>query len=607
MLVLVPVACRGADVHQPESRSERARPAGISRDGSAAVRPEAASAQARVSPAHAAGTESVGGAAPRAASDSARQTSPAKLPLVGGPRSTASRRGVVVAVEEHAARAGIAMLERGGNAVDAAVAVGYALAVTHPSAGNLGGGGFLLYRPKGGPTAVVDFRETAPAALTQPAFDEMIHMRAVGPAAVAVPGTVAGLDLALAKFGTLPRADVMAPAIELAKRGFRLGHFQALSIKWAWSDLARDRAAARIFGDHGKPKPEGSTLVQPELAKALERIATNGDEGFYAGETARAIADLGARAGLVTLDDLARFRPVLREPLRATFHGLTVEVPPPPSAGGVATVLMLEALDELPPEPTPLGADELHVFAEVARRAHAVRRFEVGDPDVVPNYDVAAERAEWKKTFSAFPPIDRAHATPSASIHPLYDAAMRELEHTTHFSVVDANGNAVSCTTTLSAGFGAKVVAAGVVLNNAVAAFGTVGKNVPAPNKHMTTSMSPAIVTNGDELVMVTGSPGGDTIPNTVVEVIRNAVEHGMPLDQAVDAPRIHHGFVPDEIRYERGHPPPKRVLAELRRRGHRLSAKTAAIGDANSIVVANGISYGYADPREGGAALAPK
>jgi len=531
----------------------------------------------------------------------------AKLPLTGGPRSTSSRRGVVVAVEEHAARAGVAMLERGGNAVDAAVAVGYALAVTHPSAGNLGGGGFLLYRPKGGPTTVVDFREKAPAALTQPAFDEIIRKRAVGPAAVAVPGTVAGLDLVLDKFGKLRREDVIAPAVELATRGFRLARYQALSIQWAWPDLARDRAAAKIFGDKGKPKPEGAELLQPELGKTLERIAKDGDAGFYAGETARAIADLAARGGLVTLGDLSAFHPVLRQPLRTTFRGLTVEVPPPPSAGGVATVLMLEALCELRVESPPLGADELHVFAEVARRAHAIRRFEIGDPDVVPNYDIAAKHAEWQKLYSSFPPIDRAHATPSSSVHPLYDAAMRELEHTTHFSVVDADGNAVSCTTTLSAGFGSKVVAAGVVLNNAVAAFGTVGANVPAPNKHMTTSMSPAIVTSGDDLVMVTGSPGGDTIPNTVVEIIRNAVEHGMPLDQAVDAARIHQGFVPDEIRYERAHPPPKNVLAELRRRGHRLSAKTAAIGDANTIVVSSGVAYGYADPREGGAALAPR
>jgi gamma-glutamyltranspeptidase/glutathione hydrolase len=181
---------------------------------------------------------------------------------------------------------------------------------------------------------------------------------------------------------------------------------------------------------------------------------------------------------------------------------------------------------------------------------------------------------------------------------------MRELEHTTHFSVMDGEGNAVSCTTTLSAGFGSKVMAAGVVLNNAIAAFGTVGENGAAPNKHMTTSMSPTLVRNGDDVVLVTGSPGGDTIPNTIVQVIRNVVDRGLPLDEAVDAARIHQGFVPDEIRYERGHPPPRAVLAALRHRGHKLSAKTSAMGDANSILVVNGIAHGYADPREGGTAV---
>jgi gamma-glutamyltranspeptidase/glutathione hydrolase len=269
--------------------------------------------------------------------------------------------------------------------------------------------------------------------------------------------------------------------------------------------------------------------------------------------------------------------------------------------------LMLEALEKLEPRPPAFGADELHRFAEVARRAHAVRRFEVGDPDLIPHFDVAAKRTEWSAIVSRFPPIDSAHATPSASVHPLYEAAMRELEHTTHFSVVDAEGNAVSCTTTLSAGFGAKIVAAGMVLNNAVAAFGTVGANVFAPDAHMTTSMSPAIVRNGDDLVMVTGSPGGDTIPNTVVQVIRNVIEHEQTLDLAVDAPRIHQGFVPDEIRYESGRPPPKTVLAALRNRGHKLSAKTATIGAANSIVISDGVAYGYADPREGGAAVGAK
>jgi gamma-glutamyltranspeptidase/glutathione hydrolase len=518
---------------------------------------------------------------------------------------------MVVSVEPHATRVGVHVLERGGNAVDAAVAVGFALAVTHPNAGNLGGGGFLLYRPRGGSTIAIDFREKAPRGVTQAGFDAMIRGKAVGPPAVAIPGTVAGLDLALSRFGTLPRKEILAEAIELARNGFPLGEYQAKTIGWAWPALANDPAARRIFGDHGKPKRAGMLLVQSELAKTLERIADRGDAGFYAGETAAAIAALSARGGMITSEDLAMYRAVERAPLATTYRGLTVELAPPPSAGGVAVAIMLGLFEKLEPVPLPaLGADELHLFAEIARRAHAVRRFDVVDPDSVPGYDAVKKRAAWLDVdalLASVPPIDPAHATPSAKVHPLYDAAMRELEHTTHFSVADREGNVVSCTTTLSASFGAKVVAAGVVLNDSLAAFGTVGQNVLAPERRMTSSMSPAIVTSGGAPVLVLGSPGGDTIPNTVVRVLRNVVDYQMTIDRAVDAPRIHQGFVPDEIRYESGHAPPKSVLAELGRRGHRLTAKTATIGDANSILLENGVAYGYADPREGGLALGPQ
>jgi gamma-glutamyltranspeptidase/glutathione hydrolase len=518
---------------------------------------------------------------------------------------------MVVSVEPHATQAGVDILERGGNAMDAAVAVGFALAVTHPNAGNLGGGGFLLYRPRNGKTVAIDFREKAPRAVTQARFDAMIRAKAVGPAAAGVPGTVAGLDLALSQFGTLPRTEVLARAIELARKGFPLGAYQAKTIEWAWPALGSDPAARRIFGDHGKPKRAGDLLVQPELAGTLERIRDQGDSGFYAGETAAAISALSARGGMITGEDLAAYRAVLREPLRTAYRGFTVELAPPPSAGGVAVAIMLGLFETLEPEPLPsLGPDELHLFAEIARRAHAIRRFDVVDPDSVPGYDAARKRAEWldvKRLYAATPPIDPAHATPSAKVHPLYGAAMQELEHTTHFSVADREGNVVSCTTTLSANFGAKVVAAGVVLNDSLAAFGTVGANVLAPERRMTSSMSPAIVTSGGAPVLVLGSPGGDTIPNTVVRVLRNLVDYGMTIDRAVDAPRVHHGFVPDEIRYESSRPPPAKALTELRHRGHRVSAKTAAMGDANSILLENGIAYGYADPREGGLALGPR
>lgn len=548
---------------------------------------------------------------PSATPPAATPKLPPPLLHAGGPRAVKSEYGMVVSVEPHATEVGVRVLERGGNAIDAAVAVAFALAVTHPNAGNLGGGGFLLYRPRNGTTVAIDFREKAPKSVTQARFDAMIRAKAVGPAATGVPGTVAGLDLALSRFGRLPRAEVLEGAIELARKGFPLGAYQAKTIGWAWSALSNDPAAARIFGDHGKPKAGGAKLVQPELARTLERVRDQGDPGFYSGETAASIAALSARGGMISGEDLAAYRAVIREPLRTTYRGFTVELAPPPSAGGVAAEIMLGLFEALEPEPLPpLGPDELHLFAEIARRAHAIRRFDVVDPDSVPGYDAAAKRAAWldvKRLYAATPPFDAGHATPSAKVHPLFGAAMQELEHTTHLAVADRDGNVVSLTTTLSASFGAKVVAAGVVLNDSLAAFGTVGANVLAPERRMTSSMSPVIVSSGGAPVLVLGSPGGDTIPNTVVRVLRNVVDYSMTIDLAVDAPRIHHGFVPDEIRYESSRPPPASSLAELRRRGHRVSAKTATIGDANSILLEGSVAYGYADPREGGLALGPR
>jgi gamma-glutamyltranspeptidase/glutathione hydrolase len=517
---------------------------------------------------------------------------------------------MVVTVEEHATRAGASVLEAGGNAADAVVAAAYALAVTHPSAGNLGGGGFVLYRPRGGPTVAIDFREKAPAGVTQERFDAMIAARAVGAPAVAVPGSVAGLDLLLAKFGRLERAKVMAPAIELARRGFVLGRYQAETIRWAWAELSKDPAARKIFGTSGQPKAQGALLVQPELAETLTRIEKEGADGFYRGETANALAALASRGGLVSTEDLAGYRAVVREPLRTSYRGYDVELAPPPSGGGVALAIMLGAFEKLEAHRLPfLGADDLHLFAEVARRAHALRRFEVADPDSTPGYDLREREAAWldvDHVLAAAPPIDMQHATPSEKVHALYGAAMKELEHTTHLAAVDAEGNVASCTTTLSANFGAKVMAAGLVLNNSLAAFGTVGANVLAPERRMTTSMSPTLVLANGNPVLVLGTPGGDTIPNTIVRVLRGVVDYGMTIDAAVDAPRVHHGFVPDEIRYEAKRPPPAGVLAELRRRGHHLGATTGVIGDANSILLAGGVAYGYADPREGGLALGP-
>jgi gamma-glutamyltranspeptidase/glutathione hydrolase len=351
--------------------------------------------------------------------------------------------------------------------------------------------------------------------------------------------------------------------------------------------------------------------VQPELAATLELVADKGDAGFYSGPTADQLAALSARGGLISRADLAADRAVAREPHRTTHHGFVVETAPPPSGGGPALAAMLGILDHEHAERYPaLSADELHLFAEAARRAQTIRRFDVVDPDSVPGYDLSQHEAEWldpARLLSRLSPIDMKHATASSVVHPLYDVAVKELEHTTHLAAVDSEGNVASCTTTLSASFGAKVMAAGMVLNDSLAAFGTAGASTQAPGRRMPTSMSPTLVRAGEQTVLVLGTPGGDTIPNTVARILRNVVDYGMTLDRAIDAPRIHHGFVPDEIRYEGAHPPPKATLAELARRGHRLSAKTRSIGDANSIAIAEGVPYGYADPRGGGLAAAAR
>ncbi len=576
----------------------------------------------RPAPSASAAPRVVASAAPRAVASAAPSASapdrhPAPPPAAaaialraGGKRAVRGDRGLVTSVESHATHVGVATLEAGGNAVDAAVAVAYALAVVHPSAGNIGGGGFMLVHMKGHDTVAVDFRESAPGALTRQVFDTMILHHAVGPAAVGVPGSVAGLELAHDRFGKLARAAVLKPAIDLARGGHAIGDREAKTIRWAWPVLSRDKAAKQIFGDGDKPKTRGEKLRRPDLARTLERIAKQGRDGFYTGTTAKRL--VRALGGRMSMDDLASYRAIVREPIRITYRGLDVETMPPPSAGGVAVAEELELLDRLQVWKEEAGsARELHLFLEASRRAQADRRFDVVDPETLSHDALAARLAHWTDPAwlaARAPAIDRDHATPSKQVDARFDAAMREFEseHTTHFSVVDAEGNVVSCTTTLSSGFGARIVApgTGVVLNNSVASFGTLGDDTPAPGRRTVSSMAPTLVLQSGEVALVLGSPGGDTIPSTVVQVLRNLVDRGMTIDQAVDAPRVHQDFAPDLFRYERARPIPASVRQALEAMGHHVSHKTLPIGDANDILIQGGVAWGYADRREGGLAL---
>jgi gamma-glutamyltranspeptidase/glutathione hydrolase len=573
----------------------------------------------RLRPAISLTAAAIAGATPAAvASASASATEPTLVAasaravvstLEGGPGAVRSEHGAVTSVESRATRAGVSVLERGGNAVDAAVAVAYALAVTHPSAGNLGGGGFMLVRPKGGPTVALDFRESAPAALTRAAFDAMEKSGGQGPASVGVPGSVAGLELAHDRFGRLTRAEVLAPAIELA-HSYTLGAHQAALLAGSFRALSKDPAARAIFAKNKNPLSAGERLVQKDLAATLERIAKLGRDGFYAGVTARSLSSLPG--GLLSLGDLASYQAKWRDPLRFDYRGLEVEVMPPPSAGGVAltqTLLMLQTLhaEALPHD----SAAELHLFLEASRRAQAERRFGVIDPDALTPEQLTEKRARWldPNAWLKDSPIDPERATPSERVHPLFAEALRELEHTTHFSVVDAGGMVVSCTTTLSASYGAKIVApgTGVVLNNSVASFASSGENQPVAGRRTVSSMAPTLVLDGEDPLLVLGTPGGDTIPSTIVQILRHLVDHGESLSAAVDAPRVHHGFVPDEVRYEPRNAPPAAVLHELERRGHKLKRGRAAMGDANELLIRGNVAWAYADPREFGSALAAK
>jgi gamma-glutamyltranspeptidase/glutathione hydrolase len=532
------------------------------------------------------------------------------IQLTGGGKNAAhGTLGLVTTVEENATRVGVEVLRKGGNAIDAAVAVAYALAVTHPSAGNIGGGGFMIIRLANGDVHAVDFREIAPAGVTTEKVLEEIADGAEGYASPAVPGTVAGMSFALEKFGTKPLADLVAPSIELAKM-HKLSARQATSLGWNWNKLKKDPVARSIWGKGKDPLEQGAHVRQPDLAKTLALIAKDGPKAFYEGP----IADLIEKAmkkngGYLTKADLKAYKAKLRAPLRFSYRGFTVDTMPPPSMGGIAFAETMLTLERLHAEKAPVDTGEsLHLFVEASRRAFSERRLVGGDPDFQSSdlLSQAASLLTGTHLETRKPPINRDKATPSADLQSSTDAGA-ESPQTTHFSVVDAKGNAVSCTTTLSAAFGSKVVVpgTGILLANSLGAFSEKGVNTVAQGKRPASSMTPAIVTQAGKLQLVLGSPGGDTIPNTVAQVLRNVVDYGMTIDEAAAHARIHHQYLPDVIRVEKLNQPPKPALDDLVKRGHTLKLDAIPIGDANVILVdKDGSFWGYADTREGGKAL---
>lgn len=546
---------------------------------------------------------------------------PPNPPIVlakGGRAAISGKAGMVTSVEPHATRVGVEVLENGGNAIDAAVAVAYALAVTHPSAGNIGGGGFMVVRLASGEVISIDFRETSPAIVTTDKLMAMVDKTkddGVGWRSAAVPGSVAGLNFAREHYGTKPLKELLAPAIALARKGHKLGARQALVLGWSWDKLKKDRGARAVYSRGGKgkaPLSHGELFRQPDLARTLERIAEHGDAGFYEGPVAEAIdGAMKKNGGYLTAADLKTYKPRVRTPLRFNYRGFTVDTMPPPSMGGIAFAEIMLQLERLRAHQyPPTSADAVHIFVEAAKRAYADRRSVGADPDFNGpgvTAGLVSRLLDGAHLEGRKPAIDLQKATPATDLSPPAEMAGLESPQTTHFGVVDAAGNAVACTTTQSASFGSKVVipGTGVLLSNAEGAFSETGPNSVAPHKRMASSMTPTIVTQNNKLVAVLGSPGGDTIPNTVSQVLRNLVDYGMTVDQAVMHSRVHHQYLPDEIRVEKANPPPLATLQELRRRGHSVRLDAMPIGDANSIVVdETGTSWGYADTREGGLAL---
>jgi gamma-glutamyltranspeptidase/glutathione hydrolase len=464
-------------------------------------------------------------------------------------------------------------MQQGGNAYDAAVAVQFALAVALPVAGNVGGGGFLVYRDHAGPAGTLDFRETAPATASRDMYldaqGNVVPGRSTaGALAVGTPGTVAGMEVLHKKLGKLPWAKLVAPAVRLAAHGLALTEKEAAGLNRTQADFIKYNAGSPPVFVRATAWQKGDTLKQPELAAVLLRIQQQGRAGFYQGRTAELLlAEMKKGGGLITQQDLDAYQPKWRTALHGSYRGYDVLTMPPPSSGGVALLQILQML-----EPSNLGKLGYHTPAAVAliteaeRRAYADRATYLGDPDFgnVPVAQLLAKDYN-KQRFATLRP--EGQATPSAQITAGPGLPRYESDQTTHYSIVDAQGNAVSCTTTLNGAYGSKVVVAGAgfLLNNEMDDFsskagvpnsyGLVGgvANAIAPGKRMLSSMTPTILTKGGKLFLVTGSPGGSTIITSVLQSILAVVDYGADAEQAVAAPRLHHQWLPDQLDVEAG------------------------------------------------------
>ena len=544
-----------------------------------------------------------------------------------GRTPTYAKNGMVTSASMIASEVGRDVLKRGGNAIDAAVATAFALAVTWPSAGNIGGGGFIVYADKNGKATTIDFREKAPLAATEKMYldsngNVIKDLNHEGILSVGVPGTVAGLYLAHSKYGKLPWADLVDPAVRLASKGFSFTyalHQQSKNLK---SEFDKYPSTQKVMYKNGTTLFEpGEIWKQPDLANVLKKIKKKGRDGFYKGEVAKKLADfMRANGGLITEEDLLKYEAIEREPLTGSYRGYTIKTMPPPSSGGVTLIEMLSILEGYNLD--SLGyksADGVHVVVEAMRRAYADRAEFLGDPDFNPDMPVSKliskeHAAAVRKTID----LQKTSSSDSSRFGQLYESP----GNTTHLSVVDQEGNAVSLTYTLEESYGSKVIAEGLgfFLNDEMGDFnpqpgvtnrkGQIGTkpNLIQPGKRMLSSMTPTILLKDGKPVIVVGSPGGRTIINTVLQVIINHVDHKMNIAQAVEMPRFYHQWLPDQIVFEPFSLAPD-VQAKLKEKGHKLAPMSISSyqGHAMSISVnpVTGYRMGAADSRaaDGGVA----
>ncbi|RSK46851.1 gamma-glutamyltransferase [Hymenobacter rigui] len=532
---------------------------------------------------------------------------PAATPVVAA-------KAMVVSAHPEATRIGVEILQKGGNAYDAAVAVQFALAVALPVAGNIGGGGFLLYRGADGQEGALDFRETAPAAASRDMYldaqgNVIPNLSTLGHLAAGVPGTVAGMWVLHQKLGKLPWKDVVQPAVDLAAKGLKLTEKEAAGLNNQHDTFARLNPGSAYL--KAGSWAAGEVIQYPDLARTLGRIRDQGKAGFYEGPTADLlVAEMQRGKGIITRQDLLKYEPKWRTPLHGQYRGYEVLTFPPPSSGGVALLQMLQML-----EPYNLGQagwhspQATHWITEAQRRVYADRATYLGDPDFgrVPVPQLLEKNYNKQRMATTLP----YRATPSAQVTAGANLPGYESDQTTHYNVVDAQGNAVSCTTTLNGAYGSKVVVAGAgfLLNNEMDDFsskpgtpnsyGLVGgaANAIAPGKRMLSSMTPAILTKGNKLALVTGTPGGSTIITSVLQSILNVVDYGMNAQQAVAARRLHHQWLPDQIDVEAGALLPA-AQDTLQARGYKLSPR-GGWGRVEVIrVLPDGKLEGGADPR---------